>query len=121
MKDIYTGTGKHFNSITLDEVMKGSITYEDIKISEKTLMEQGEIARKHGNIQQGENLKRAAELINFSDEEVLKFYNMLRPNRSTEKELLELGDLLISRGAKSCGKLVKDAVEVYKMRDLLIK
>lgn len=120
MRNIYTGTGKSFDSITLEAVMNGSVKYEDIKISKNTLMEQAEIARKHGNIQQAENFKRAAELIDFSDDEVLEMYNMLRPNRSTESELVELERRLVSRGAAGCGALVRDCIEVYKKRGLLI-
>lgn len=121
MRKIYTGTGKPLESITLDEVMKGNVRFEDIKISKNTLEEQAKIAIKYGNVQQAENFKRASEMMEFNDEEILEMYNKLRPNRSTERELEELVERLKLKNADICAKLVSEALEVYKKRGILLK
>ena len=42
---ITSRTGKKLSQITLDEVKKGNVTADDIKISAETLKKQGQVAR----------------------------------------------------------------------------
>jgi propanediol dehydratase small subunit len=118
---IRSKTGKSVDDITLENVLNGSISSEDIKISKDILNRQGAVAKENGNPQMAENLSRAAELVDIPDDLILKIYNMLRPNRSTKKELLALAEMLRNEyGAAECAKLVLDAADVYEKRAVLL-
>ena len=87
---ITSRTGKKLDQITLDEVRKGNVTSDDIKISAETLRRQGEVAADADNPQMAANFERAAELTSVPDDVILMMYNKLRPNRSTKRELAEM-------------------------------
>ncbi|MCM8710031.1 diol dehydratase small subunit [Clostridium sp. SYSU_GA19001] len=117
---IKSKTGKTLDEITLENVINGSLTLEDVTISAETLLRQGEIAEKHGRPQIKKNFQRAAELINVPDEFILKVYEMLRPNRATKKELLDTALILKNKyGAEECAKFILNAVQVYEKRGIL--
>ncbi len=120
--EIKSKSGKRLEEITIDEVINGNVTGEDIKISKETLLLQGKIAEQSGREQLGENLKRASELVSIPDDELLKIYNMLRPYRSTELELLKKANELKEKyNAMKCSELIMDALKVYKRRGILKK
>lgn len=120
--DIKSKSGKGLDDITIDEVIKGNITGEDIKISKETLKLQGDIAKSEGRIELGENFIRASELVDIPDEELLNIYNMLRPNRSSEEELLKKAEeIKVKYGALNCSNLILDSLKVYKKRGILRK
>ena len=57
-KDAITSkTGKKFTDITLEEVMKGHIAPDDIKISKDMLIAQGQVARGSGQRSHGEKFR----------------------------------------------------------------
>ena len=102
-------------------MLKNHISPEDIKISQETLHEQGQIAKANGNDSMEKNFERAAELVNVPDDVILKMYDKLRPNRSTKLELVLMAkELLDNYQAKHCAKLVMEAVEVYEKRGILL-
>ena len=118
---ITSKTGKKLDDINLEEIKKGNITGEDIKISKEMLRKQGQVAMKADNPPMARNFERAAELVDVPDEVILKMYNMLRPNRSTKAELLAMADELNKKyNAKTCAKLVLEAAEVYEKRGILL-
>ena len=118
---IQSKTGKKLTEITLDEVMKGHISSDDIKISKETLKAQGQVARECGNDPMEKNFERAAELVDVPDDVILKMYDKLRPNRSTKLELVMMAQELIEKyNAKNCARLVMEAVEVYEKRGILL-
>lgn len=118
---IKSKTGKKLMEITLDEVMKGHISSDDIKISKETLKAQGQVARECGNDPMEKNFERAAELVDVPDDVILKMYDKLRPNRSTKLELVMMAQELIEKyNAKNCARLVMEAVEVYEKRGVLL-
>lgn len=118
--DIKSKSGKSIDQITIDEVINGRVTGEDIKISKETLRLQGEIARQEGRTQLGENFERASELVDIPDEELLIIYNMLRPNRSTKEKLLNKAKEIRDKyNAIACSNLIMDAVNVYSKRGIL--
>ncbi len=121
-KDSITSkTGKKLTDITLDEVMKGHVSSDDIKISKETLKAQGQVAKENGNEPMEKNFERAAELVDVPDDVILKMYDMLRPNRSTKLELLKMAQELVEKyNAKNCAKLVLEAVEIYEKRGILL-
>lgn len=118
---IKSKTGKKLTEITLDEVVKGHISSDDIKISKETLKAQGQVAKENGNDSMEKNFERAAELVDVPDEVILKMYDKLRPNRSTKLELVMMAQELIEKyNAKNCAKLVMEAVEIYEKRGVLL-
>ena len=117
---ITSGTGKKLSQITLDEVKKGNVTADDIKISAETLKKQGQVAREADNPTMDANFQRAAELVNVPDDVILDMYNKLRPNRSTKKELVQMAQELLQKyKAPHCAKLVLEAAEIYEKRGIL--
>lgn len=119
---ISSRTGKKLKDISLDEVMKGHISSDDIKIAPETLKAQGQVARDAGNGPMEKNFERAAELTRVPDDVVLKMYNKLRPNRATRQELEQMArELRDTYQAPNCAKLVMEAAEVYEKRGILLK
>ena len=120
-EQIRSKTGKKLTEITLDEVMKGHISSDDIKISKEMLKAQGQVAKETGNDPTEKNFERAAELVDVPDDVILKMYDKLRPNRSTKLELVQMAQELIEKyNAKNCARLVMEAAEVYEKRGILL-
>ena len=118
---IASKTGKKLSQITLDEVKRGNVTAEDIKISKEMLKRQGQVAMEADNPQMTSNFERASELVDVPDEVILDMYNKLRPNRSTKKELVLMAQELLEKyHAPHCAKLVLEAAEIYEKRQVLI-
>lgn len=118
---IVSRTGKKLSDITLDEIMKGHVSSDDIKISPDTLRAQGQVAKENDNAPMEKNFERAAELTNVPDDVILQMYNKLRPNRSTKQELLAMADELENRyQAPNCAQFVREAAEVYEKRGILL-
>ncbi len=117
---IKSKSGKSLDDITLEAIVSGNVTAEDIKISKEVLILQAEVARQEGKIQLAKNFVRSAELIDIPDDEILDMYNMLRPYRSTEEELTQLSQRLRkSYDAQVCADFIEETLRVYKKRDLL--
>ena len=76
------------------------------------------VAEAHSNPQLAENLRRAAELTQLPDDEVLAIYEALRPGRSTAAQLTALAGSLADRGLPRCAALVAEAADVYARRGL---
>lgn len=118
---ITSRTGKKLSQITLEEVKRGNVNADDIKISSEMLKRQGQVAAEADNPQMQANFERAAELVNVPDDVILNMYNMLRPNRSTKRQLLVLAqELLETYKAPHCAKLVLEAAEIYEKRGILL-
>ena len=120
-ESITSKTGKTLSDITLEQVRKGNITADDIKISKEMLKKQGQVSKEAGNDPMALNFERAGELVDVPDEVILEMYNKLRPNRSTKRELVEMAkELLEKYGAVHCAKLVMEAAQVYEKRGILL-
>ena len=117
----YFKNRKKLSQITLDEVKKGNVTADDIKISAETLKKQGQVAKEADNPTMDANFQRASELVNVPDDVILDMYNKLRPNRSTKKELILMAQELLQKySAPHCAKLVLEAAEIYEKRGILL-
>jgi propanediol dehydratase small subunit len=116
---VRTASGKTVAEITLDGVVSGQLGPEDVAVAPETLRLQADFAEAGGNPQLAENLRRGAELTAFSDDELLKFYEMLRPGRSSADELDSLAITLDERGAERCADLVREAKATYMRRGLI--
>lgn len=112
-------SGRAVAEITLAAVLDGEIDPTDVRISPETLRLQADFAERGGNPQLAENLRRGAELVAFTDAELLEFYDKLRPGRSTSHELEELAARLAERGAQRCAALVSEALTAYSRRGLI--
>lgn len=118
--EVRSATGKAVAEITLDAAVSGDLGSRDVAVSADTLRLQAGFAEAGGNPQLGENLRRAAELVAFDDDELLRFYEMLRPGRSSARELDSLAAALAARGAERCAELVLEARAAYVRRGLIV-
>ncbi len=100
------------SEITLDAVLAGRVSMQDLRVTAESLATQAEIARSAARPQLADNFLRAAELVDISEEQILEIYNALRPGRSTRERLLALADELESRHhAPRCAALLREAAE----------
>jgi propanediol dehydratase small subunit len=116
---VASATGTTVAEITLDAVVSGRLGPRDLAVAADTLRLQADFAEGGGNPQLAENLRRGAELVTFEDDELLRFYEMLRPGRSSAQELDSLADELAARGAGRCATLVREACAAYVRRGLI--
>jgi propanediol dehydratase small subunit len=91
----------------------------DFHISAETLRAQADASRDAGFTQLAENLRRAAELTAVPNDELLKMYELLRPGRSTEAELLAVADRLErDYNTPETAAFVREAAAEYQRRSL---
>ncbi len=117
---LLTHSGIPLSDISADAIAAGDITGDDLRTHAHTLRRQAAIAREAGYPQLAANFSRAAELTDVPNDELLKIYEMLRPERASYDELTRLAEYLeATYGAKENAAFIKDAAEVYKERNLL--
>ncbi len=87
---IVSATGKAYKDLTLDKLLAGQLSPEDLRIRPETLELQAQVADSVSRDAFGRNLRRAAELIAVPDARLLEIYNALRPYKSTKDELLAI-------------------------------
>ncbi|RKO67865.1 diol dehydratase small subunit [Desulfofundulus salinus] len=117
---IRTATGKKLEDLTIENVLNGKITPQDVRITADALLMQARIAEACGRKQLAQNFRRAAELTGVPDERILEIYNALRPYRSTRAELLAIADELEHKyGARINAAFVREAADVYERRGRL--
>jgi propanediol dehydratase small subunit len=115
-----TSSGRKIAEITLEAVVRGEIGPDDIRVSPEVLRLQADFAQEGGNPQLADNLRRGAELVAFSDEELLELYESLRPGRASALELEQLAERLEARDALLCAALVREARGAYVRRGLAL-
>ena len=124
MSEVSGGAGvralswKPVERLTVEAIRAGEVGVSDLRIHPETLERQAVVAEAHSNPQLAENLRRAAELTQLPDEEVLAIYEALRPGRSTAAQLTALAGSLAGRGLPRCAALVAEAADVYARRGL---
>lgn len=117
--EIRSYSGRPIEEVTVESVVAGELSADDLRIHPDTLREQAEIAAKHGNPQLAANLCRAAELTVVSDKRLLEIYEALRPHRSTERDLEVIAQELDALGATLTATMVREAREAGIRRGLL--
>ena len=118
--ELVTHSGRPLSDITADAIAAGELTGEDLRTHADTLRQQAEIARQGGYPQLAANLRRAAELTVVPNEELLKIYELLRPERASYDELVRLADYLEETyDAAENAAFIMDAAAVYRERNLL--
>jgi propanediol dehydratase small subunit len=117
-EQLKAASARPYADVTLDAL--GDLTAPDMVIHAQTLRAQAEVARAAGYAQVAANLTRAAELTQVPNEDILKIYDMLRPERSSYDGLLRLADWLEAQyQAVENARLIREAAEVYRARGLL--
>jgi len=114
-KTVLTASGRALDELNMEHVLSGDLTADDFHISRETLLWQAEAAQAGGYSQLAINLRRAAELTAFSNQELLDIYTSLRPGRSTYGQLIALSDQLEKeRNAQLTARFVREAAEIYQ-------
>ena len=122
--ELVTGRrGKALHDLTLDAVVAGTVSMDDLAITATALRLQGDIAADAGRPTLQQNFERAAELVEVPPDEIMRIYELLRPGRARSKaELLEAANLLKSTyKAPRMAAFVAEAAEVYERRGLFVK
>ena len=113
-------SGRPLRDITADAIANGELEAEDLRTHADTLRGQAKIAREGGFPQLAANLERAAELTHVPNDELLRVYDMLRPERATYDQLQRLADYLESQyAAERNAAFIRQAAAVYRERNLL--
>ncbi len=113
-------SGRRLSEITAEALAAGELGGDDLRTHADTLRQQAEIARAGGFPQLAANLLRAAELTDVPNDELLRIYETLRPERASDIELERLADYLESTyGARENAAFIREAADVYRARGLL--
>jgi propanediol dehydratase small subunit len=115
--------GKPLSAVTLDAVMEGDVTLEDLRVTPEALKLQAEVARSAGRPMLAENFERAAELVDVPQDLIMHVYELLRPGRAKDKEpLLDAARTLRERyGAEQMAAFVEEAAAVYERRGVFTR
>lgn len=112
--------GKGLDDLTLEGVMAGDVTLEDLRITPAALRLQAEIARAAGRPTLAENFERSAELVEVPQATIMGVYELLRPGRAKGPDELRAAaaELRDKHGATRMAAFVEEAAEVYERRGL---
>ena len=112
--------GKSLVDLTIDELLSGNVTMEDLRITPEALQAQAQIARDSGRSKLASNFERAAELVSIPQEVIMEIYELLRPGRATSKSaLLDAADLLRNEySAPGMAAFIEEAADAYETRGL---
>jgi propanediol dehydratase small subunit len=112
--------GKRLDDITLETLVAGEVTLDDLRITPVALRLQAEIARAAGRPTLAANFERAAELTDVPQDFIMQVYELLRPGRAkTKAALVEAARTLReTHGAEQMARFVEEAADVYERRGL---
>ena len=115
--------GKGLEELTLDKLMTGEVTLEDLRITPGALKLQGEVAEAAGRPTLAKNFERAAELADVPQDVIMRIYELLRPGRAKSKDdlLAAATELRDQYNAKRMAAFVEEAAEVYEKRGLFVR
>lgn len=113
--------GRILSDITLEAVLTGDVTMEDLRITPEALKAQAEIARAVGRPTLALNFERAAEFVDVPQDYVMKIYEILRPGRAKSKqELIDAAKIMReTHKAEQIALFIEEAAETYEVRGLL--
>lgn len=117
---VETKAGKGLDEITLDGILSGGVTLDDLRITADALRQQAEIARAAGRDTLAANFERGAELVDVPQDVLMQVYELLRPGRATSKDELSAAakTLRDNYGAENVAAFIEEAAEVYERRAL---
>lgn len=112
--------GKTLDDITLEAILSGNVTLEDLRITGQALRQQAEIARDAGRPTLASNFERAAELVDVPQDTIMRIYELLRPGRAKSKADLTAAaaELRDRYGALQMATFVDEAADIYDRRGL---
>ena len=112
--------GKALPEITLDAVLAGEVTMEDLRITPQALRDQADVARDAGRPTLALNFERGAELVDVPQDFIMQVYELLRPGRARSKEqLLEAAATMRDTcKAERIARFIEEAAETYEARGL---
>lgn len=115
--------GKALAEITLNAVIEGNVTMEDLRITPKALRSQAEIARAAGRPTLAQNFERGAELVDVPQDFIMSIYELLRPGRATSKQqLLDAARTMRETyGAERIAAFMEEAASTYESRSLFTR
>lgn len=117
---VRTASGRPLTEVTVEAVLAGEITADELRISPEMLRRQAEVAAASGRPALVANFERAAELTRVPDGRLLEMYEALRPRRSTRAQLEAIAAELEERySAPRTAALVREAIDAYARRGLL--
>ncbi|MEP6563498.1 MAG: diol dehydratase small subunit [Mesorhizobium sp.] len=112
--------GKALPEITLDAVLAGDVTMEDLRITPQALQAQADVARDVGRPTLALNFERGAELVEVPQDFIMQVYELLRPGRAkSREELLEAAATMRETyQAENIARFIEEAAETYAARGL---
>ena len=112
--------GKSLDDISLDAVLNGDVTMEDLRITPKALADQAEISRAANRPTLALNFERAAELVNVPQDFIMSSYELLRPGRAKAKQqILDVSQIFRNQhNAPAIAAFFEEAAEIYERRGL---
>jgi len=122
--DAVTGNrGKPLASLTMEAVLSGEVSMEDLRITPRALQQQAQISKSVGRSTLAGYFERAAEMTRLSREEVMAIYELLRPGRAASKDsLLDVAQRLRDeQDAPLLADFVEEAARFYEKRRLFRK
>jgi propanediol dehydratase small subunit len=116
-------SGRPLADICLQGVLNGELDIDDIGISADGLRAQAEIARLAGRETLARNFERAAELVTVPNGLLIEVYELLRPGRATDAQVLRdmAQRLRRDHDAEHIAELIEESAEVYERRGLFKK
>jgi propanediol dehydratase small subunit len=115
--------GKTLSELTLDAVLAGEVTIEDLRITPAALQAQADVARSAGRPRLADNFIRASELVDVPQDVIMSAYELLRPGRAASKqELLDAAARMRrEHKAERIAAFIEEAAEVYETRGLFAR
>ncbi len=112
--------GKSLDDISLDALLNGDVTMEDLRITPKALADQAEISRAANRPTLALNFERAAELVNVPQDFIMSSYEFLRPGRAkTKQQILDVAKIFRNQHkAPAIAAFFEEAAEIYERRGL---
>jgi propanediol dehydratase small subunit len=112
--------GKSLDAITLDAVLAGDVTMDDLRITPDNLKSQAAISREAGRPTLALNFERASELVDVPQDFIMEVYELLRPGRAKSKhQLLAAADRMKHDfKAEQIAAFILEAADTYEARGL---
>ena len=121
--EVIGNRGKALSSLTMEAVLSGDISMEDLRITPRALEQQAQISESVGRSTLARNFERAAEMTRLSQEEIMAIYELLRPGRAASKDsLLDVAQRLRDeQDAPLLADFIEEAARFYEKRGLFRK